>query len=73
LQIPQLANILSERVRKAERGERVTQIHLFGIEFADHISSAATMVVKASEIDNSFVIEVGKGMKLARYVKRIGT
>lgn len=70
MQIEQLATILNERVRKAEKGERVTQIHLFGIEFADEIGSAATKVVEASEIDNSFATEVRKGIKLARYVER---
>lgn len=70
MQIQQLADILSERVRNAEKGERVTQIHLFGIEYADQIGSAATKVVEASEIDDSFATEVRKGIKLARYVMR---
>lgn len=69
MQISQLAKILSERVSKAEKGERVTQIHLFGIEFADEIGSAANQIVDASEIDNSYATEVRKGMRLAKYVQ----
>ena len=69
MQISQLAKILSERVARAGKGERVTQIHLFGIEYADEIGSAANQVVAASEIDNSYATEVRKGMSLAKYVQ----
>ena len=69
MQIAQLAKILSERVEKAAKGERVTQIHLFGIEFAEEIGSAANQVVEASEIDDSYATEVRKGMRLAKYVR----
>lgn len=69
MQISQLAEILSERVEKATKGERVTQIHLFGIEFADEIGSSANQIVDASEIDSSYATEVRKGMRLAKYVK----
>ncbi|MCB2085889.1 MAG: hypothetical protein H6920_00620 [Sphingomonadaceae bacterium] len=70
MQISQLAKILSERVANAGKGERVTQIHLFGIEFADEIGSAANQVVEASDIDNSYATEVRKGMRLAQFVQR---
>ena len=69
MQISQLAKILSERVARAGKGERVTQIHLFGIEYADEIGSAANQVVAASEIDNSYATEVRKVMRLAKYVQ----
>ena len=69
MQISKLAEILSDRVAKAGKGERVTQIHLFGIQFADEIGSAANQVVEASEIDNSYATEVRKGMRLAKYVQ----
>nr|WP_271439779.1 hypothetical protein [Pontixanthobacter luteolus] len=48
----------------------MTQIHLFGIEFADEIGSAANQVVEASDIDNSYAVEVRKGMRLAKFVQR---
>ena len=69
MQISQLAKILSERVARAGKGERVTQIHLFGIEYADEIGSAANQVVAASEIDNSYATEVRNGMRPAKYVQ----
>ncbi len=69
MQISKLAQILSERVAKAGPGERVTQIHLFGIEFASEIGAAANQVVAESDIDNSYATEVRKGMRLARYVQ----
>ncbi|WP_425589490.1 HTH-like domain-containing protein [Qipengyuania sp. DGS2-2] len=69
MQIEDLATLLSERVANAATGERVTQIHLFGIEYAEEIGDAATRVVQASDIDDSYATEVRKGMRLAKYVR----
>jgi 5-methylcytosine-specific restriction protein B len=68
MQIERLATILNERVERAAKGERVTQIHLFGIEYADEIGSAANQVAEASDIDDSYAVEIRKGMKLADHV-----
>ena len=53
MQISQLAKILSERVARAGKGERVTQIHLFGIEYADEIGSVTDAHIEDSEEEKS--------------------
>ena len=71
MQIERLAAILTERVANAPKGDRVTRIHLFRIEFAEEIGDAATRVVQASDVDDSYATEVRKGMKLAKHVRLI--
>ena len=55
---------------EAPRGEQVAHIHLFGIKYAkDLVDLNITEVVKgATGVFDSYCVEVGKGVKLAKYV-----
>lgn len=64
-----LATILSQMYHSASLGEKVTMIHLFGIRYAERIGSDITDIVAlAEDVPNSYVTEVYKGMRLAKYV-----
>ena len=66
---------LALRLRKmyshAARGEAVTNIHLFGIKYANEIAGCGASpaeIVRLSGIPESYVTEVGKGIRLASRV-----
>ena len=64
-----LAAILSHMFHSAPLGEKVAMIHLFGIQYADKIGSQVTEIVDLAEgVPNSYITEVYKGMRLAKYV-----
>ena len=53
----------------APHGEQVAHIHLFGITYADeldHLTNAE--IVRQAGIRESYITEVAKGRKLAKYV-----
>ena len=59
---------------EAKDGESVSMIHLFGIRYAEdirHCGRSVTELVNRSSIPNSYVTEVHKGMKLAKFVKLV--
>ena len=68
----ELADILSRMYRDAPSGEKMPKVHLFGIRYADEISACGASVaeiVRLSELSRTtLATEVGKGVKLARYV-----
>jgi hypothetical protein len=67
---PQLGKLLNEWYTKAHKGEKVTMIHLFGIKYFEEIKKAGVSeVIKESGIYSTYSTELGKGMKLAQYVK----
>lgn len=73
---PTSAGALGERLgamyHNAQRGDAVVMIHLFGIQYADQIKGSGAAVkdiVAAAGISESYVIEVHKGIKLAKYVR----
>lgn len=68
MQIEQLAKILDEMVANAPRGDKVAQIHLFGIKYAAEIGDGANQIVAASSVHDSYAVEVRKGTRLAKYV-----
>jgi len=69
-----LAKVLSNMYSGAKDGEAVAMIHLFGIRYATEIRKAetnASELARLAKIPTSYVTEVNKGMKLAKYVKAI--
>lgn len=66
-----LGQILSDMYKEAPEGDKVTFIHLFGIKYADSIKNnnlSIKKILEYSSVKPSFVTEVNKGVKLARYV-----
>jgi len=69
--VAQLGAILREMYQKAPHGRQVTKIHLFGIKYADVITSNnfnIKDIVNISGINLSYVTEVNKGINLSEYV-----
>ncbi len=63
------ANILRRMYHQAPPGERVVQIHLFGIKYAKELELLSLAdVVKETGISMTYVTEVNKGRNLAKYV-----
>lgn len=52
--------------------EQVTQVHLFGIIYADELAGVPLSELLArAEMPDTYKTEIRKGMKLARYVRVI--
>jgi hypothetical protein len=52
----------------AER-EKAVSVHLFGIEYADHLEGHSLVeITDAAGVNKSYAVEIRKGMNLARYV-----
>ncbi|WP_446681808.1 HTH-like domain-containing protein [Cohnella cellulosilytica] len=71
MNVQKLGQILNEMYNKAPNGDRVTNIHLFGIKFAEIILKnhfSVKSIVECSGINVSYAAEVSKGVRLARYV-----
>ena len=69
-----LVGILGLSYLYAKDKESVTMIHLFGIRYAEdirHCGRSVTELVKHTSIPNSYVTEVQKGMRLAKFVKPV--
>ena len=55
-----------------QKKEKTTQIHLFGIIYADVIRGNnlnIVEIIKFSGISSSYNVEVNKGIKLSKYVE----
>ena len=62
---------LREMYLNAPKGDAVAMIHLFGIKYADEISNfenAKKEIIQFSGISKSYITELSKGVKLAKYV-----
>jgi hypothetical protein len=69
MQAGQLAAIFKERYHSAPKGEMVTTIHVFGIEFAGALRGHSIKEICAlADVPVSYVTEVHKGMRLSQYV-----
>jgi len=69
-----LSELLYDMYSKANSGEKVVMIHLFGVKYAKDIKSLetnATELAKLSSIQPAYATEISKGMKLSKYVKAI--
>jgi len=67
----QLGGTLRRMYDEAPSGEKVANIHLFGVKYIREIGGAgltAGDVVKASGLQTSYGTEVNKGMNLSKYV-----
>ena len=67
----ELADILTRWYCNAPDKNATTMIHLFGIVYADEIRRCgvpATELVRLSDLRDTYVTEVAKGLRLARYV-----
>ena len=63
---------LNNLYTNAKNGEKVLMIHVFGVKYADEIKSSKYLVkdiIKSANINESYVTELNKGIKLAKYVK----
>ncbi|MEQ6389237.1 hypothetical protein RZN22_07885 [Bacillaceae bacterium S4-13-58] len=66
----QLGNILRDMYNGAPKGYKATNIHLFGIKYSDTRNDYSVKeIVKSSGLNESYVTEVNKGIKLSRYVE----
>ncbi len=61
---------LREMYDSAPYGEQVAQIHLFGIKYADELEGLTNAeIVRHSGLYESYITEVAKGRRLAKYVR----
>jgi 5-methylcytosine-specific restriction protein B len=67
--IATLAAELRDAVNRAPDGERVVNIHLFGIRRAQDLDGISLKeIVRLAGIPSSYHTEIHKGMRLADYV-----
>ena len=67
--VTELGKILADMYNNAEEGEKVTMIHLFGIQYHSEIREISTReIVEAAGIKDTYITEVNKGVNLAKYV-----
>lgn len=69
--IKELGRELREMYLNAPKGDAVAMIHLFGIKYADEISNfenPKNEIIQVSGISQSYITELSKGIKLAKYV-----
>ena len=67
----ELGRELRKMYLNAPKGDAVAMIHLFGIKYADEISNfenAKNEIIQVSGISQSYITELSKGIKLAKYV-----
>ena len=70
MDLRQLADELRRMYNDAPRGEQTTMIHLFGIKYASELTRTSPgSVVEQAGLHSSYVTEVHKGRRLAKYVK----
>ena len=66
-----LGRKLNDMYENAPDGYKVTQIHLFGVKYADVIKEndfRVSEIIKISGLNESYKTEVSKGIKLSKYV-----
>ncbi|MGN0814855.1 MAG: hypothetical protein ACI4MH_06465 [Candidatus Coproplasma sp.] len=69
---PMLGRKLNEMYSNAPKNEKVIMIHLFGLKFADIIRGngySVREIVKYAKINDSYVVEVNKGINMAKYAR----
>ena len=70
--IKELGSILKEMYDNALDGEKVTMIYLFAVSHAKEIQKnkyRVSEIVRHSTISQNYMIEVSKGIKLAKYIE----
>lgn len=69
--VVELGNKLRE-MSEIKNAKRTTIIHLFGVLYADEMRIAGispAAVIKAAGIQPSYVVEINKGINLAKYLE----
>ena len=72
MELKELGEKLSDMYHNAPSGDKVAMIHLFGIKYADEIKQykfSKKDITKQADIPDSYITEIMKGVKLAKYVK----
>jgi hypothetical protein len=70
METSELGKLLRESYQNAQKTEKVTMIHLFGIKYAEEIKQCGIAeIIKEAGIFSTYRTELGKGIKLAKYVK----
>jgi len=67
----ELGDKLKQMHSEAPKGDTVVMINLFGIKFADEINQnkySKKEIIELSGIPIAYLIELSKGIKLAKYV-----
>jgi len=67
-----LSLILKDMYENAPRGDRTTMIRLFGIKYADELTSCPSPmkeIAELSSVGESYHAEISKGISLSKYVK----
>lgn len=67
----ELGAVLKKMYQYALPGEQVANIHLFGVKYAMVIQEnnyKAGDIIRAAGINMSYIAELNKGIKLAKYV-----
>lgn len=69
-----LVNILRDMYQNAPQGYQMTMVHLFGIIYSSQLENVSTkdIAIKATGKDSLWV-EIGKGIKLSKFVQLIPT
>ena len=69
--VQELSTKLSAMYNNAADGEKVTNIHLFGIKYAKIIQQeghSVTDIIRNTNLSSSYGTEISKGISLAKYV-----
>ena len=72
MEAEELAAILKRMYDDARKGETATMVHLFGIRFASeikHCGASPMNLAKLAGISTNYGTEIGKGIRLSRFVK----
>lgn len=71
MRIEEAGKILGQMYESAAKGEKAVSVHLFGIDYADHIGDIpAHKIAVEAGLPESYGTEISKGIKLADYVQR---
>lgn len=76
MNIEELASILRNNYTNADKGNKVSAIHAFGVQYANEIKEnnySATEIIKKSGLNESYSTELSKGIKLYDYMKNMST
>ncbi|WP_294220177.1 hypothetical protein [uncultured Chryseobacterium sp.] len=68
MEINELSKILSENYSIASNGDRVVQIHLFGVKYGKMIREkrySVKDIIDKSDLNESYIAELNKGIKLS--------
>lgn len=68
--ISEAAKILETMYKNADSGDKVTQIHLFGIKYANELQNMSLhQVAVLAGISPKYNTEISKGRRLSKYVE----